>query len=259
VSIELIEVDDLEDESLKIYHQMRDNTFDAQNSFVADSPKVVNILLQRDIEIKSILATKEYYDEFSSLVSKKDEIICYVAKKEQMQRLTGHKLHHNCMAHGIRPKESSLEDMSDKMVLLDNITSNQNVGSIARSMAGFGIDSYLLSKRSPHPYGRRALRVSMGYISDLKYMIYEDVISVIRELKKLGYKIYAAEFNEESISIKKLDAHQKCVLILGSEGHGVSQDVLNLCDKVVHVDMAEGVKSFNVSIAAAVMMHELIN
>ena len=62
-----------------------------------------------------------------------------------------------------------------------------------------------------------------------------------------------------SISIKKLDAHQKCVLILGSEGHGVSKDILNLCDKVVHVDMAEGVKSFNVSIAAAVMMHELIN
>jgi hypothetical protein len=57
-----IPVDDIHIPELKIYHQLRDNVFCADNSFIADSPKVVNMLLQTDLPIKSILATQEYYD-----------------------------------------------------------------------------------------------------------------------------------------------------------------------------------------------------
>ncbi|MCW8838982.1 MAG: RNA methyltransferase, partial [Thiovulaceae bacterium] len=99
-----INVKNIEDEKLKVYHQMRDNAFDELNSFVADSPKVVNILLQSDIQLKSILATKEYFEEFTELIEKRDDLVCYEATKAQMQTLVGHKIHHNCMLHGIRPR-----------------------------------------------------------------------------------------------------------------------------------------------------------
>ena len=238
---------------------MRDNAFDELNSFVADSPKVVNILLQSKLELKSILATKEYFEEFKHLLEKQDDLICYEATKSQMQTLVGHKIHHNCMLQGIRPKENALDELGKNILMLDNITSSENVGSIARSMAGLGVGSYLLPKESPHPYGRRALRVSMGYMSRLKYCIYDDIFSTIDKLKAEGYKIYAAELTPNSIPLKDVKVSDKWVLIMGSEGHGISKEVLEVCDEVVNIEMMQDVKSFNVSVAASIMMYKFVN
>jgi len=70
----LTKVDDLNAPSLSIYRQLRDNAFTQDNSFIADSPKVVNMLLETPIEVRSILATQEYYDEFESLLA--DKSLC---------------------------------------------------------------------------------------------------------------------------------------------------------------------------------------
>jgi len=255
----IIKVNNIDIDELKIYHQMRDNAFDELDSFIADSPKVVNILLESDLVIKSILATCEYYEEYKELFESREDLVCYEATKDQMQKLVGHKIHHNCMAHGVRAKQSSTNELGENVIMLDKITSSENVGSIARSMAGFEVDSYLISKESPHPYGRRALRVSMGYVSRLKYHIYDDIFSTITKLKQEGYTIYAAEITQDSIPLSKVKPSQKWVLVMGSEGHGISKEVLAVCDEVLHVEMAEDVKSFNVSVAASVMMYTLKN
>ena len=84
----LIPVSNIDTAALKIYHQLRDKVFSKEGSFIADSPKVVNILLETDIEVKSILATQEYYDTFSLLLASKEELVCYVANKEMMQDLS---------------------------------------------------------------------------------------------------------------------------------------------------------------------------
>ena len=252
-------IKNIDDKKLQIFHQMRDNKFDEYNSFVADSPKVVNILLCSDLELKSILATKEYYEEFEELLESKKDLVLYEATKDEMQKLVGHKIHHNCMLHGIRPKQSSLDELGERIVMLDSITSSENVGSIARGMAALGVESYLLPKSSPHPYGRRALRVSMGYASRLNYSIYEDISVTISELKKRGYRVYAAELSEDATPLKSVDVAEKWVLIMGSEGHGISKEVLDLCDEVVYIEMQENVKSFNVSVAASIMMYEFVN
>jgi tRNA G18 (ribose-2'-O)-methylase SpoU len=245
----------LDTPDLKIFKTMRDNGFDDKNSFVADSPKVVNILLRTDIEIKSILATKEYFEKYKELIDKKNIKKLFVAPKELMQSIVGHKIHHNCMAHGIRPQQNSLDKLDNQILMLDEITSTENIGSIARSMAGFGVSSYLLSKRSPHPYSRRSLRVSMGYISNLKYNIYDDIISTCQELKKLGYKIFAAEVSSNSTPLWDVIVPDRWVLIMGHEGRGISQDVLDICDEIVTIEMQDDVKSFNVAVAASVMLY----
>jgi tRNA G18 (ribose-2'-O)-methylase SpoU len=140
--------------------------------------------LQEDIEVKSILATQEYYDEFKQLINSKNIPKLYVTSKDEMQKIVGHKIHHNCMMHGIRPKETLLEDLDDNIIMLDNITSTQNIGSIARSAVGLGVTSYLVPKQSPHPFSRRALRVSMGHASMLKINIYDSFTKSLVIFKK---------------------------------------------------------------------------
>jgi len=252
-------IDDINIPELEIYKKLRDNAFTEDNSFIADSPKVVNMLLESEIEVKSILATKEYYDEFSELVSSKNIAKLFLVDKDVLENIVGHKIHHNCMMHGVRPAQCDLADLDDNILMLDNITSTENIGSMARSMAGLGVYSYLIPSSSPHPYGRRALRVSMGYINYLKYKIYDDIFITISELKKRGYKIFAAEVTSDSTPLASVNVPQKWVLIMGHEGKGISKEILDICDEVVSIEMQENVKSFNVGIAASLMMYRFKN
>lgn len=253
-----IHINDINAKELEIYHQFREHAFNADGSFVADSPKVVNLLLEAEnIEIKSILATQDYYDKHQSLIASKHTAVFYVASKEQMQNIVGHKIHHNVMMHGIRPKESPLDELSDQIIMLDEISSTQNIGSIARSAAALGIDSYLVPKHGPHPYSRRALRVSMGHVSMLKTHLYTDIYSTLNKLKENGYHIYAAEVTSDSTPLSEVKVAQKWVLLMGHEGSGLSEQVLELCDEVVTIEMTKGVKSFNVGVAASIIMYQL--
>ncbi len=254
-----IKINNINSIDLEIYHKLRDNAFSVDNSFIADSPKVVNILLESAIEVKSILATAEYYEEFQELISQKNIPKLFLATKEEMQNIVGHKIHHNCMMHGIRPQESLLTELGDNIIMLDSITSTENVGSIARSAAALGVNSYLVPQQSPHPYARRALRVSMGYVSKLKVHIYEDISQTISELKADGYKIFAAEVSPDATALFDVKVPKKWVLLMGHEGKGISAQVLNLCDEVVTIEMSADVKSFNVSVAASIMMYQFIN
>jgi len=251
-----IPIDDINIPELNIYHQFRDNAFTPDNSFVADSPKVVNLLLETEIKIRSILATQEYYETYEHLIKDKDIPQLFVASKALMQDIVGHKIHHNVMMHGTRPEETALNDLDDNIIMLDEISSTQNIGSIARSAAAIGINSYLLPTHGPHPYSRRALRVSMGHISMLNTHLYEDIQETIVTLKENGYRIYAAEVTEDSTPLASLKVVDKWVLLMGHEGSGLSNEVLALCDEVVTIEMMEGVKSFNVGVAASIMMYQ---
>ncbi len=251
-----IEIENIEDERLQVYHAQRDKGILNDGSFIADSPKVVNLLLEKtDIKIESILATHEYFEAYKDLISLREIPLLYEASKEQMSRIVGHKIHHNCMMHAKRPTDVNLEALSEHILLLDNITSSENVGAIARSMAALGVNSLMLGKSSPHPFNRRALRVSMGYASMLKIHVYKDIKESIKELKKLGYTIYAAEVTENSQPLSTVKTDKKWVLIMGHEGFGIAEDILALCDEIVSIEMQEEVKSFNVAIAASIMLY----
>jgi tRNA G18 (ribose-2'-O)-methylase SpoU len=249
-------ITDIHAEELTLYHQFRENAFRADGSFIADSPKVVNLLLEEDIEVKSILATQEYYDTYKALIALKDSAILYIATKEQMQNIVGHKIHHNVMMHGIRPQETALNDLGNNIIMLDEISSTQNIGSIARSAAAIGIDAYLVPTHGPHPYSRRALRVSMGHVSMLDIHLYDNIIETINTLKENGYRIYAAEVTQDSTPLASVKVTDKWVLLMGHEGSGLSKEVLAICDEVVTIEMMEGIKSFNVGVAASIMMYQ---
>lgn len=252
-------IDDINIPELEIYSSLRETAFREDRSFIADSPKVVNLLLESDLEIKSMLATQEYYDEFYALVNAKDIPLKYLTTKEEMKKIVGHKIHHNCMMHGIRPDDVSMESLDDEILILDGITSAENVGSIVRSCAGLGVNSLLISSETPHPFNRRALRVSMGHSKMMNTHIHEDIKESIKHLQKSGYRVYAAEISEKSVALSNVKVAKKWVLIMGHEGRGIARDILELCDEVVSIEMREGINSFNVSVAASIIMYKFQN
>ena len=255
----LIEISNLNIPSLQIYRHIRDNIVTKDNSFIADSPKVVKLLLESDVEVKSILATEKFYNENADLIKNKDIPLLYVASKSVMKEIVGHNIHHGVMMHGIRPPLTPIEQMDEHIIMLDSIGKNENVGAVARSAAAMELGSMLVSSKSPHPFGRKALRVSMGYASRLKIDIYDDIFSTITKLKLLGYKIFAAEITDNSIPLQQVKIPRKWVLLMGDEHRGISQEVLEICDEIVKIEMSPNVASFNVAVASSIMMYHFKN
>jgi TrmH family RNA methyltransferase len=250
------QITDIDMPELTLYHQFRENAFREDGSFIADSPKVVNLLLAQEVNVKSILATQEYYDTYQELIARYENITLYLATKEQMQSIVGHKLHHNVMMHAVRPEQTPLHALGDHIIMLDEISSTENIGSIARSAAALGIHSYLLPQQGPHPYSRRSVRVSMGHIGLMDYHLYEDIFETIKTLQALGYRVYAAEVTEDSTPLSQVVVADKWVLLMGHEGKGIAKEILDVCDEVVTIEMEKGIKSFNVSVAASLMMYQ---
>lgn len=255
----LIEIINLNIPSLQIYRHIRDNVVTKDNSFIADSPKVVSLLLESGVEVKSILATEKFYIENIDLIESRDIPLLYVASKSIMKEIVGHNIHHGVMMHGIRPPLTPIEQMDEHIIMLDSIGKNENVGAVARSAAALELGSMLVSSKSPHPFGRKALRVSMGYASRLKIDIYDDIFSTIAKLKSLGYKIFAAEITDDSMPLQQVKIPKKWVLLMGDEHRGISQKVLEMCDEVVNIEMSPNVASFNVAVASSIMMYHFKN
>jgi tRNA G18 (ribose-2'-O)-methylase SpoU len=249
----------LDSPELQIYRSLRDNKTTEDNSFIADSPKVVNMLLESGIETRSILATEAYYRTNQALIETKDIPTLYVASKVLIETIVGHKIHHNVMMHGIRPAQNSLEELGDQIIMLDELSKTDNVGAIARSAAALGILSLAAPSYGPHPYGRRALRVSMGHVIKLNIHIYTDIRSTLQILKGEGYRIFAAEVTSGSTPLGQIRIPDKWVLLMGHEQKGLSPDILDLCDETVMIEMEPEIKSFNVAIAASILMYQFKN
>ena len=256
--MELIELSDLSLPELQVYRSMRDNVVNADNSFIADSPKVVSLLIENGCKIRSILAVESFYMEQKELL-KGIEAQFFLASKDQMKKLTGFNIHHGVMMHGVRPVPLEVDQLDDKIVMLDTFSKNDNVGAIARTAAAFGVKSLLVPDQGPHPYGRRALRVSMGYISMMNYSVYLNQLETIKRLKTLGYVIIGIEADSRAIELKDYVVPSKWVMILGNEGQGLREETIQYCDVLVKLDMQPGVKSLNVGAAAAVVMYHFCN
>jgi len=243
--MKIIEIEDIHSPEVQIYHALRENAFSKDGSFIADSPNVVKLLLEADIKVRSLFATPEYYEENSDFLAEFEIPIAYSAPKHILEQIVGHRLHHNVMMHAIRPRELPLEKLDRHILMLTEISNADNIGAIARSAAALGVKSYLVPKQGPHPYSRRAVRVSMGHIGKLHYHRYDDITKTITILKRLGYRIFAAEVTADSTPLSQVKIPEKWVLLMGHEQLGICSEILALCDEVVTIEMEEGIKSFN--------------
>jgi len=250
-----VPITDINQPEVQIYQRLRENAFAKDDTFIADSPNVVKLLLEAGVETKSIFATPEYYEKHADFLAQYDIPLAYTAPKSVLEQVVGHRLHHNVMMHAVRPSPTPLEKLGEHIIMLTEISNSDNIGAIARSAAALGVGGYLVPTQGPHPYSRRAVRVSMGHIGKLDYHCYEDIKTTITKLKALGYRIFAAEVTSDSTPLSQLKVPPKWVLLMGHEQLGISDEILALCDEVVTIEMEPGIKSFNVAIAASIMMY----
>ena len=155
-----------------------------------------------------------------------------------------------------QPEDSTLRELNSPIVILNSIIDSENIGSIVRNCAAFGIDSLICDRYSASPYLRRAVRVSMGTICSMKVHRSESLSETIQELKNLNYKIIAAELDDKSISIHDFKFPSNCGIIFGSENKGILPDILAQCDYILSIPITDRIESLNVAASSAVVLYE---
>ena len=145
-------------------------------------------------------------------------------------------------------------------VVLDNIRSAWNVGSIFRSADGFGFVHAYLCGITPTPEVEAVRKTSLGAEDSAPWSYHKDAVKLGRGLKKEGFRILALEEHERAREMTKNESarmNEKAVLILGSEVTGVDPELLDLCDEILYIPMRGEKKSFNVAMAFSIAAYAL--
>ena len=161
-----------------------------------------------------------------------------------------------------RLQETSIEEFCSKLgeedkalvLMLDGITDPHNLGAILRSADQFGVDLVVIPERRSVQANETVVRVSSGAAQYVPIAVVPNLIRAMTQLKDNGFWVYGADMAGESSYTIKLAS--RSVIVMGSEGDGMSQLVRKNCDHIVSIPMRGHIDSLNVSVAAGILLYE---
>lgn len=158
---------------------------------------------------------------------------------------------------------SIVAGMKTIFLILYNIRSAHNVGSIMRTADAFGVSKMFLIGHTPAPLDRFGkvqkdiAKVALGAELTVAWEQYATITPLIKKLKKEGVEILALEQSKKSVDYKSVKTKKQTALILGSEVEGIPESVLKHCDRIIEISMRGSKESLNVSVATGVALARL--
>lgn len=141
------------------------------------------------------------------------------------------------------------------VVILDSVTDPHNTGSIIRSADQFGIDGIIVPENKSAGGFEIISKVSAGALAWVPFVEVTNLVRTVERLKKEGFWIYGADAGGKALP--DLTFPKKTVLIMGSEGRGMSRLVEETCDEIVSIPTKGKLDSLNVSVAAGILLYEI--
>ena len=152
----------------------------------------------------------------------------------------------------------SLDTMKwQRVLLLSSLQDPGNIGTIIRSAEAFGIDGLILSADCPDLTSPKVLRSTMGGVFRLPIKVVENMEEEIAALRQQGFAVYATALSEKSIPMTELDLSGKVAAVIGNEGNGLTQQVIDACTAATIIPMAGKAESLNAAIAASIVIWEM--
>lgn len=263
----IIKITDITDSRVAVFASLTETQLQSGNPhcyfetplFIAESPKVIKVALDSGIIPVALLCEEKHIRGDAKEIIEHCDIPVYTGSRETLSRLTGYKLTRGVLCAMQRPQAlpaSRICEKSRRIAVIDGVCDTTNIGSIFRAAAALGIDGILLTEGSCDPLNRRAVRVSMGNVFRIPWGWIKNPIT---ELRELGFKTAAMALRQDSVNIddRTLNSEKKLAIILGTEGDGLADKVIDGADYTVCIPMSNNVDSLNVASAAAIAFWQL--
>lgn len=233
--------------------------------FVAEGRFVVRRLLAtHPTRVRSLLLSASAFAGLSDALANSAitaEVI--VATPNVVEAVTGFNLHRGCLALAERPDQRPLDSLpaTPLVVVLERVTDADNVGSVFRSAEAFGADLVVLSLGCADPLYRKAIRTSAGSTFAVPFVSATSWPETLSLLRAQGLVVAALTpdiaTHEIGAFVQTGAARGPIALLLGTEGHGLSNDALALADVRIRIPMGGTLDSLNIATAAGIALHRL--
>lgn len=215
---------------------------------------------RKDLEIKKAICQENFTDKDILLLLKKHNIPVFYQEKRELDRLA--KNNHQGVILEVRDFDyKNLDEIihgKDKslLVILDHLEDPHNLGAIVRTCEAAQVDGIILPVNRSVSVNETVMKTSVGALYNVDICQVTNLNNTIKQLKREGYWIIGADMDGENY--KELQYPEKCALIIGSEGFGMTRIVKEACDFVVSIPMYGKVNSLNASVAAGILIYEAI-
>ncbi|WP_459555733.1 TrmH family RNA methyltransferase [Lacunimicrobium album] len=289
----IVRIDDVTDERLAVYQEVRQTNLTRWSGrFIAEGWRVVERLIASGLEVESVLISERRGEEFGPFFDRlAPEVPVYLVEQKAAEGLVGYNFHAGVLACGKRPGNATLEELVEgrralqgkpavahedknalvqpvahgvgterektgRLVWCPGLNSPENLGTIMRLAAAFGVSGVLVGPGAPDPFSRRVVRTSMGNLFSLQVREVANAVQEIEWLKReAGYQVYATVLSEKAVDLDQVVPAERSLLVFGNEAEGLSEQYRKLADVEIVIPMAEGVDSLNVSHAASICLY----
>jgi tRNA G18 (ribose-2'-O)-methylase SpoU len=256
----VIEIDDAEDPRLADYRDLRDvqlrrHLESVEGLFLAEGEKVVRRAVEAGHEPRSFLMAPRWLDGLADVLGRTDAP-CYVVPEAMAEEVTGFHVHRGALASLHRRPLPGVDEVlsgARSVLVLEDLVDHTNVGAVFRSGAALGFDAVLLSPRCADPLYRRAVKVGMGAVFTLPWTRLPDWRDALPDLARRGFTTVALTLAPDAVPVEDaVVGVDRLALVLGSEGHGLSDRWERDADCRAVIPMQAGIDSLNVAAASAV-------
>ena len=172
-----------------------------------------------------------------------EKVMKYITELDTIPNMVG-------ICNKIKEKE-----LGNKILVLDGIQDPGNLGTIIRSAVAFHTDTIVLGNNTVDLYNTKVLRASEGMIFNIN-IIEKKLTEFIPKLKDMKFQIVGTKVTNGK-DIKELEKNKKICIIMGNEGNGISNEILNLCDDYIYIKMNNNCESLNVGVATSIILYEM--
>jgi tRNA G18 (ribose-2'-O)-methylase SpoU len=258
-----LEISAIDDPRLNPYRDLPRAPRDQHSPrFIAESEIVVRRLLASGYAVESLLATQAMAERLAEITPAHTSVM--IAPPRIIKEIIGYKFHQGvlaCAHREPRPLSAELPTRFDERALLVaccGVLKPDNLGAIVRASAAFGACGMLVDERCADPLSRRVLRVSMGNVFKIPVVRTVNVAGEIDRLRREhSFRWVATVADQQAVPLDELPASRRTGVVFGSEGDGLSPEMIAHCDVSATIPMRADIDSLNVTMATAIFLHEL--
>lgn len=232
--------------------------------FVAEGRLVVRRLLaDSTLSTRAVMVTEPAFASLRDDLIDRDTLPVFVVPQAVMNGIIGFNIHRGCLALGERPRARTIEDVTATarlLVAIERVGNADNVGSVFRNAAAFGVDGVLIGPSCTDPLYRKAIRTSMGAALTTPFVEALPWPGILQDLHADGWAVIAMTPSPSALPLADVAdtiGGQRIVVLVGHEGEGLAQDSLAASSYQARIPMASGVDSVNVATALAIALYEL--
>ena len=232
-----------------------------EDAFVIEGVRLAQEVLRCGLFVKQVFATEEgarrYEDVWDALCQKAEQ--AYFIHESLESRISEVKAPQGiyCVCKTPHQPLTELAGAGRRFLALDRLQDPGNMGTIIRTADALGADGIIAGEGCADVFSPKVLRSTMGSAFRMKIWTVEDLAQTMTDLQGEGFGIFGAALDDTAVRLGEIPFPEKTVVIVGNEGNGISQPVLDACDRKLFIPMKGEAESLNAGVAASLILWEM--